>query len=333
LFSGHTVALTNTSANIGGQTISVSGGAELNDGMLRPGGLPPFQFHLRGTNVPLVRKPGLLLRANLDVDVTNSPPSTPIVTGTVTLRDGLFLADLQSLVPETAASPKLRPPYFSIEEKPWADWGLKMNLKGEGFLRAQTPLFHGKVSTTMKLEGTLKEPMALGEVRIDSGAVTFPFGSLDVKQGFVSLTSENPYHPQIFVTASAQRFGYEITMEATGPADSPAVRFSSMPSLTSEQIVLMLTTGQLPPDTGMASSTRQRAQGLALFLGKNLLSQFGLGVGGQDRLSFTSGSEISESGRPTYDVEYNLGKRWSIIGQYDRFDQFNLNLKWRAYSK
>jgi len=64
-----------------------------------------------------------------------------------------------------------------------------------------------------------------------------------------------------------------------------------------------------------------------------LLSDFGLGGGGEDRLTFHSGEEISETGHPTYGIEYQLTPRWSVIGEYDRFDQYNLNLKFKAYSK
>jgi translocation and assembly module TamB len=180
----------------------------------------------------------------------------------------------------------------------------------------------------------LKDPLALGQVKIDSGSsVTFPFSSLDVKQGFVSLTSEDPYRPNLYVTAESRRFGYDIKMEATGPVDQPVVKFTSVPGLSSEEIVLMLTAGQIPRGLGVTATTQQRAQGLALFVGKNLLSDFGLGGGGPDRLTIRSGEEISESGRPTYDIEYKLTGKWSVIGEYDRFDQYNLNLKYKLYSR
>jgi translocation and assembly module TamB len=120
-------------------------------------------------------------------------------------------------------------------------------------------------------------------------------------------------------------------MEISGPADQPVVQFSAIPGLSSEEIVLMLTTGQIPRGAGVTATTQQRAEGLALFVGKNVLSDFGLGGG--DRLTFHSGRDISESGRPTYDLEYKLTDRWSLIGEYDRFDQYNLNLKWRVYSR
>jgi hypothetical protein len=52
-----------------------------------------------------------------------------------------------------------------------------------------------------------------------------------------------------------------------------------------------------------------------------------------DRLSLRSGEEVSETGQPTQAIEYQLDKRWSVYGEYDRFNQFNAGLKWRLYSK
>jgi translocation and assembly module TamB len=331
---GQTVRLDNASGEIGGQRVNVDGSMQIDEQLLRTNGIPLFAVHVTGTNVPLARNPSILLRANLDLTATNSGTEIPMVSGTVKLRNSLFLADLQTLVPERTTSARRRPPYFSVEVEPWAQWRLNINVTGDSFLRVQTPLFRGKVSTVLTLQGTLKDPLALGQVKIDPGSsVTFPFSSLDVKQGFISLTSEDPYSPSLFVTAQARRFSYDIKMEASGPVDHPLVQFSSIPGLSSEEIVLMLTAGQIPRGVGATATTQQRAQGLALFVGKNLLSDFGFGGGGQERLTVRSGEEISQSGRPTYDIEYKLTDRWSVIGEYDRFDQYNLNLKFKVYSK
>ncbi len=330
--SGRELTVSNLVAEIGGQRVSVKGRAQIPDSFQRARTLPDFQLHLFGTNVPLVREASALVRADLDLAITNSAPTNATITGLVRLHDSFFLSSLKDLVPGKVTSPKRRPPYFSVEAKPFALWRLGVQVEGDHFLKAQSPLFNGTVSANLRIEGTLQEPLALGEVRVNSGAVTFPFGSLDVQQGFVSLTSADPYHPKLFITAAAQRMGYDIKMEATGPADQPVLQFSSSPPLSSEQIVLMLTTGQTPQ--GMASaSTRQRAQGLAMFVGKNLLSDLGIGGNGEGRLTIRSGEQVTDAGRPTYDVEYKLTDDWSIVGEYDRFSQYNLGLKWRVYTK
>lgn len=331
---GQTLRLERASAEIGGEPVNVDGSMELNEKLLRTNGLPPFQAHLTGTNVPLARNPNVLLRADLDLSVTNSDSQTPLISGVVKLRNSLYLADLQSLVPQHTASPRQRPPYFSVEAQPWAEWRLNLAVQGTGFLRVQTPIFQGKVSTVLNLVGTLKNPLALGQVQIDSGStVVFPFGTLNVKQGFISLTSEDPYRPTLFVDAEARQYGYDVTMQITGPVDKPVIQFSSVPGLSSEEIVLMLTSGQIPAGLGATTSIQQRAEGLGLFVGKNLLSGFGLGGNGEQRLTIRSGEYISESGKPTYTIEYKLNNRWAVIGAYDRFDQYDLDLKWTVYSR
>jgi translocation and assembly module TamB len=184
----------------------------------------------------------------------------------------------------------------------------------------------------LKLVGTLQDPTALGDLKIDSGTVRFPFASLDVQQGLITLTSQDPYHPQVSLTAASKQYGYDIHMTVSGPGDAPIIQFTSTPPLSSEQILLMVTAGQLPQGTFNLTS-QQRAETLALFLGRDLLAKLGIGDQGQQRFILHSGEEISEQGKPTYRVEYKLTDRWSLVGEYDRFGDFNAGFKWRVYSK
>ncbi|MEO6035964.1 MAG: translocation/assembly module TamB domain-containing protein, partial [Verrucomicrobiota bacterium] len=194
----------------------------------------------------------------------------------------------------------------------------------------RSPIFRGELSTSLKIEGTLKEPMALGDATINSGVVQFPFANLRVDQGFISLTSENPYRPQLSVNASARTFGYDVKMILSGPAEKPVVEFSSNPGLTSEQILLMITAGELPRDE-IAFSTQQKAGRLAFFLGKSLFSKFGSAE--ESKLEIRSGDDVSEQGKETYFLEYKLTKDWSIVGEYDRFGGVNAGVKWIFFSK
>src|SRR5207249_620135 len=182
-------------------------------------------------------------------------------------------------------------------------------------LKVRSTLFNGQVSVNLRITGTLKEPIALGDVKIDSGLVRFPFASLEVQQGFVSTSSDDPYRLTLAVTAASKRFGYEIKMDVSRPVDAPVLQFSSTPPLSSEQIVLVLTAGQVPKGES-ALSSQQKAQTVAVFIGRDLLAKLGIGGEGEDRLTIRSGEEISEQGRPTYNVEYKLTKRWSLTGEY-----------------
>jgi translocation and assembly module TamB len=328
----NTVLLNSATATIGGAAVFANGHAEL-DGMdWRKLKVPPFSFVLRGTNVPLARQPESIIRSDLDVTVTKTNDNPALVSGKAHLRNSFFLHDLADLVPKRVASPSRRPPYFSIDAEPLADWRLAVQVTGERFLNVRSTLFSGEVSANLTVQGTLKEPLALGDVRVDSGFVRFPFANLKVQQGFVTLTSQDPYRPHVTVSAVSRQYGYDIKMEVSGPVDAPILQFSSTPPLSSEQIILMVTAGELPREE-RSLSTQQRAETLALFVGKDLLTRLGFGDKQEQRLTIHSGEQLSDQGRPTYNVEYSLTDRWSLVGEYDRFNAFNAGLKWRIFSK
>jgi translocation and assembly module TamB len=196
-----------------------------------------------------------------------------------------------------------------------------------------TTVFNGDVSANLHLQGTFRDPVAVGNLRINSGSVRFPFGSLEVQQGLIPLTLQDPFHPQLSIKAASRQFGYDIRLEVTGTVDAPVIQFSSSPPLSSEQIVLLLTAGALPQGTAYNLTSEQRAQTMALFVGRDLLASLGYGSLGEQRLTVHSGEQISETGKPTYNVEYKLSDTVSLVGEYDRFGDLNAGIKWRIYSR
>jgi len=328
---GKKAELKGLTALVGAAPVSATGSVDLSGQDWLTGATPPFELHARGSNVAVARSPDFVVRTDLDVTFTKSNGAPVLINGTARLRDSFYLHDLRDLVPGRVASVSSRPPYFSVTPEPWASWQLDLRLTGQRFLKVNSPLFRGVVSADVRLIGTLKDPIASGNLKVDSGLVQLPFANLEVTSGFVTLTSDDPYRPRLMVTATARNAGYDVKMQATGPADQPLVQFSSTPPLTSEQIVLMLTAGVFPNNEASLTA-QQRAGRVGMFFGKNLLSQFGL-VDQGDRLTVRTGEEITETGRPTYHVEYKLSDRWYLVGEYDQFNDLNAGLRWRIYSK
>lgn len=295
-------------------------------------GHPDLDLRITGKDLPLARNPDVILRSDLDLRVSTGTNQTPVISGTATLRDSFLLRDVSTLVPGRLARPSRRPPYFSIEQAPIRDWKLDVQVRGENFMRVRSPFFQGVVSANYRLSGTMREPMALGESMISSGQIIFPFATLDVRQALVTLASQEPYMPHLFAVATGRAFGFDIRMEAEGPANAPVIQFSSVPALSSEQIVLMLTTGQIPRDD-FSFSNKERVSKLAFFLGKSLLAKLRPGKADEEKLTIRSGQDITEQGRQTYEVEYKLSPRWSLVGEYDRFGALNANVKWRIISR
>ncbi len=329
--SGNEVTIEEVSGVLGGERMVIRGRAGLSPESA-VWGHPDLDLRITGKDLPLARNPDVILRSDLDLRVSTGTNQTPVISGTATLRDSFLLRDVSTLVPGRLARPSRRPPYFSIEQAPIRDWKLDVQVRGENFMRVRSPFFQGVVSANYRLSGTMLEPMALGESRISSGQIIFPFATLDVRQALVTLASQEPYMPHLFAVATGRAFGFDIRMEAEGPANAPVIQFSSVPALSSEQIVLMLTTGQIPRDD-FSFSNKERVSKLAFFLGKSLLAKLRPGKADEEKLTIRSGQDITEQGRQTYEVEYKLSPRWSLVGEYDRFGALNANVKWRIISR
>jgi translocation and assembly module TamB len=274
----------------------------------------------------------LVLRSDLNLRVQPGTNGVPELSGDIHLRNSLFLQNLQELLPGNLAKPSQRPPYFSVEAESVRDWGLDLKVRGERFLQMRNPLFVGELSTTLDVKGTLGEPVAVGSVRVNEGRVQFPFANLRVDQGLATLTAQNPYVPELLMSASGQNYGYRIRLEIEGKVNDPRILFSSSPPLRSEEIVLMMTAGEIPQDTSQHTGT-QKTSRAAMFLGRDLLNRFSRDRETAERLTIRSGEYVTSQGQLTYYIEYKLNDRWSLVGEYDRFNALNAGLKWRLYSK
>ena len=319
--AGRTLEVQDLGGEIGGQRMRVQGRA-----VFPAGGPPQFSFTLRGDNIPFVRQADMLMRADFRLRADPEGSGGTLVTGSVNLRDGLFLADLADLLPRGASGVARAPPYFAVDFTPFAHWRLAVDLTGNRSIRIRTALFRGEASARFRLSGTLQEPQAVGEVRVDQGQIILPFATFEVQLGAVRLTAVDPFTPQIDVVASAERYDYDLRMKAAGPADSPTITFTSNPALPSDQVLLLVMTGQVPTFGTPLGGTTSQVAGFGAYLGQGFFSG-----SGSNRLGVVSGQQISEKGKPTYEVEYKLNDRWSLEGEYDQFDDYNAGVKWRVY--
>lgn len=323
---GRTVAVRTLSAQLGGETATVTGAADLSTPST-----PRLDLRLAGRNLPLVRRAGLLLRSDLDLAVTTDAAGATRIGGTVNLRDSLVLADLRQWLPTGVRAAGRAPPYFAVAAAPFHDWRLEVAVGGPRGLRLHTPVLTGWASPRIQLEGTLGEPRAVGEVVLEEGRILFPFAAFRVQQGTVRLSRADPFHPQLRLDAAVRRYGYDLRLEGRGPVDQPILTFAAAPALTSEQVLLLVMAGQMPGDTASAiTGDRKRLTALSAYLGRGFL---GLGGDDAERLTISSGEQTTRQGAETYLVEYLLGERWSLIGEYDEFDDYNVGLRWRVYSQ
>jgi len=322
---GMEVKIERMRAMAGGQELVVTGGARR-----APGRMPALDLAVKARRFPLLRKPGLLLRGDLDLTVKTTDEGRTRLGGEVVLRDSLFLADIRSFVTpgggrgEKAA--RSRPPYFSVENPPLAEWELGLRVGGERFLRLRTPVFEGTGSARFNLVGTLREPRASGEFWVERGNILFPFASFAVQEGAVRLKASDPYTPVLDFRANGRRLGYDLRLELTGTAETPRMQLTSSPPLEAETVLLMITAGAAPEQGAGSASRTQRLAAVGAYVGRDLLRGLGLGGTDEERLTISSGEKVSRAGRETYGFEFKLNDKWALTGEYDEFDAYNVGV-------
>jgi translocation and assembly module TamB len=323
---GRKVEVREFAAQLGGEPVHLTGTAELSArDRLR------LDLRLEGRNVPLVRRPGLLVRTDLDLRAQTPDRGPTRISGTVDLRDALVLADLAAIIPGGPRGATRHPPYFAVTTEPFSHWPLDVRVGGARAVRVRTAVFNGVATPQFHLTGTLGEPRAVGQLAVDEGRVIFPFANFAVQQGAVRLTEADPTQPQLAVNATAKRMGYELRMEAGGTLASPTLTFSSNPPLESADILLLVTTGQPPADEANGPTGTQRLTRLGTFLGRGIFQN--LTGSDEERLEITSGEQVSREGRETYRVEYKLRDKLSLTGEYDEYDSYNAGIKYRIYTQ
>ncbi len=313
-------------ATAGGQELTVSGGARR-----RVEGEPLLDLAVKAERFPLVRRPGLLFRGDLDLTVKTDERNRTRVGGEVRLRDSLFLLDIRPLIAGRGGGgggAERRPPYFSVETPPLADWELGLRVGGVEFLRMRTPVFEGTGSARFDLSGTLREPRAVGEFWVERGNILFPFATFAVQEGAVRLRASDPYTPVLDFRAEGRRLGYDLRLELNGTADNPQLQLTSSPPLEAETALLMVTAGTSPVE-GRGASGTQRLAAVGAYLGRDVLRSLGFGGTDEERLVITSGENVSRQGRETYGFEFRLNNKWALTGEYDEFDAYNVGVRRR----
>ncbi|GHC11662.1 translocation/assembly module TamB domain-containing protein [Cerasicoccus arenae] len=325
---GKTLHVQQAEARVGGAPLNVTGIVVLDDEWQ-----PRFDLRLQGENVPLARSPGLILRGSPNITLITDTEGVTTLGGVLVLNESFFTMDIASFQQgggggaAQGGSPA-RPPFFSIDEQPLADWRLHLDLEGDRFLRVRIPAFEGVVSADFSLRGALRDPFMFGAAELQRGIVMFPFATLRLDQGSVSISQNEPEIPKLNIVASGRAYGYDLQMRVTGTASDPVVSFTSTPSLEQSDIILMVTSGQIPQHD---RSTESRLSGIGMYIGRSFLVDLGLIDPLDETLTVNVGEDVTTSGKDTINIRYKVNDSWNVVGAYDKYDAYYLDFEWTIY--
>ena len=148
----------------------------------------------------------------------------------------------------------------------------------------------------------------------------------------MDLSREDPYRPYLDFRGVGQNFGYTITVDLSGPADAPNLTFQSVPPLTAQEILLMLSAGEVPR-SNLDYSTVDKASRVGLYVGREFVNRFVGNTSTSERLVLRSGEQVTDEGTLTYSLEYRFTDRWSVFSEYNRFRDFNSGLRLKVLSR
>jgi translocation and assembly module TamB len=98
-------------------------------------------------------------------------------------------------------------------------------------------------SADLRVQGTSATPQIVGEAEVIRGTFSFSGQRFDLTTGQISFTGARPPNPRINIVASTTVKDVEITLNVSGNAYTPQIRFSSSPALPQDEIMARLLFG------------------------------------------------------------------------------------------
>ncbi len=212
---------------------------------------PVLDIAATAQNVLAVRDDNITVRVNADAKVTG-PLATATVSGTVGLTKSRYLKDID-IVPinlpgkpapaPPAAAASSAPASFGVGSPPVSNWNLNVAIRTDDPFFVRGNLANGTALVDLHLKGTGGKPLLDGNVNIQNLVASLPFSRLEISDGNILFTPDQPLNPSLNLTGTSTIRNYLVTVFITGRANDPKVTFTSDPPLAQEQIVSLLATG------------------------------------------------------------------------------------------
>ncbi len=334
-FEDDLVRLEELVGEVGGSPVRASGTIE-------PFG--PFRrldLELAGENLLLLRDAHLVLRADTEL-VVKGTPSQLAIRGELRLAEGRFTTEISPLEELLQAGKRSQSPptpkHFSLWSEGFlAGAELDVHLGGERAFEYRTNLFEATLRPDAWLRGTGFFPVLEGSLYVEEASLILPSGTLEF-DGLLTFRREAPLRPEAALTAEMRVQRHDVTATITGPLDEPDnVELSSSPPLPTDDLWMLLLTGQLPAARG-EDRNAQAMEALAVFLARDTLVRwFGSEPGDAEslleRFEIDVGAKTSESGQPTGRALFYLrprdrrsGRATYLSAELDVHDRANFAL-------
>jgi autotransporter translocation and assembly factor TamB len=336
VLEGDVVRIASLAGEIGGAPLRVAG-------TLEPfGPFPRLDLALRGEDVLLARDAHLVLRADADL-VVKGTPSQLAIRGELALAEGRYHGEISPLEELLRAGRLGREPreeegHVSLwSSGPLADATFDVHLGGARTFAYRTNLLEAELRPDAWLRGTGDFPLVEGPVYVEGASLVLPSGKLRLESGLLTFRREEPLRPTAALMAEMRVQRHDVRAVATGHLDELEIVLSSSPPLASDDLWILVLSGQLPT-TRWQDRSAQAMEALALFLARDgLVRWFGSDPDDAasllERFEIDVGAKTSLSGQPTGRVLFYLrpesrksGRATYLSAELDEYDRVNYAL-------
>jgi translocation and assembly module TamB len=350
IFNANQARIQSLTANLGGGTVTASGGAVLDGFALAREGFR-IAVHADDVTIPLPED----IRATADADVEiGGTTRQQFVTGVVNLRRAEYTKDIElaDIVNRRREGSLSESGGGGGDDSSFATTTqLDLRVEGRDALIVRNNLADMVGSASLRITGSADDPIISGRITATRGTLSFRNNRFELTRAFIDLPAQRDADPILNIQAEAEIRGYNTIVSLTGPLSSPNAVVRSDPSLPQADVVSLILTGELAGDDPATSSLSQTGLGTAASLLTNSLINapaqratdklFGLnrfaidplvsGRGGASPTArLTVGRQINKDLSIIYStnvtgdqnqvlaLEYRVSNRLSFVAQYEQ---------------
>ncbi|HEY1731075.1 MAG TPA: translocation/assembly module TamB domain-containing protein [Terriglobales bacterium] len=339
------VDITQFTANIGGGTVTASGGVTCQ---------PKIQYAigLKGNDLRLLYPTSVRTDLGLNIAMTGNTDGA-LVQGQVGINQIYFTPDfdLASFMNQFGgvASP---PPTQSFAD----NVRLNVAVRSTSELNAVSPTVSIQGSANLRVVGTANDPVIVGRANLSGGDVVFMGNRYLIQGGTIAFVNTSEIEPVVNLQASTTIKQYNINMRFRGPADRIHTTYTSDPALSSADIIHLLAFGNTEEAANAAPSQSSTLGAESLIasqvssqvtsrvqkaLGVSQISldpQLGATTGNQQqgarltvrqrvtsKLYVTFSTDVTTTQFSAVQLQYQLNRKWSVSGVRDENGGFSLD--------
>ena len=207
---------------------------------------PVFDLRVGSKNALVLQNDDLSVRVSSALRVTG-PLNAGLVEGDVWVTRSKFFRNIDILPIGLPGRPAPQPPPelwgVSFPDPPLRDWKFDVRIRTQDPLLVQSNLAVGRIFMDLRLGGTGLRPWMDGTVNIEELSASLPFSRLQINNGQIFFTQQEPFVPQLNITGTSTIRDYDVNVFISGSASNPEALFTSNPPLPQSEVVALIATG------------------------------------------------------------------------------------------